>query len=246
MDPHPIQKSKEVRHFFHNIGTTLCLLEESTQWANRSELYIGLFKEAVLKDTRKANSLLVFWDYCAEQRAAITNMKAKKLFRIQGQNSHMASFREQGDIFNIFQYGWYEWVYARDGPKTFPHMAEVLGRCLGLAKNEGNGMTQWVLKINGQVVPRRYLCRLRPDELSSDIEIEKQAAFDAQIKIGHGESFTVPAKKHTPNPQDPWYEEDCPRTIPEADTMDEKGTPLSPNSISEKITVFRPHLQTLV
>ena len=45
--------------------------------------------------------------------------------------------------------------------------------------------------------------------------------------------------------EDPWDEEDCPRPIPEADTMDEKGTPLSPNSISEKITVFRPHIKPL-
>ena len=43
-NPHPSQKSKEVRQFCHKIGTTLRLLEESTQWANRSELYIGLFK----------------------------------------------------------------------------------------------------------------------------------------------------------------------------------------------------------
>ena len=43
-DPFPSQKSKEVRQGFHKIGTTLRLLEESTPWPNRSELYIGLFK----------------------------------------------------------------------------------------------------------------------------------------------------------------------------------------------------------
>ena len=37
------------------------------QWENRSELYIGLFKEEILKDTREANSPLMFWDYCAER-----------------------------------------------------------------------------------------------------------------------------------------------------------------------------------
>ena len=39
-DPHPSQKSKEFMQFCHQIGTTLRLLEESTQWANQSELYI--------------------------------------------------------------------------------------------------------------------------------------------------------------------------------------------------------------
>ena len=50
-EPHPSQKSKELRQFFHKIGTTLRLLEELTQWANRYELYIGLFKELIRKDT---------------------------------------------------------------------------------------------------------------------------------------------------------------------------------------------------
>ena len=42
----------------------------------------------------------------------------------------MATFGEQGDISNFYQFGWYEWVYAKDGSEPFPHMAEVLGLCL--------------------------------------------------------------------------------------------------------------------
>ena len=63
--------------------------------------------------------------------------------------------------------------------------------------------------------------------MSSDVEIKKQVDFYVQIKISRGKSFTVSAKYHTPNPQDPWDEEDRPILILEADTMDEKGTPLS-------------------
>ena len=58
------------------------MLEGSTQWANRAELYVGLFTEAVRKYMIQENSLLVFYDYCAERRAAITNMKAKALFQL--------------------------------------------------------------------------------------------------------------------------------------------------------------------
>ena len=83
-------------------------------------------------------------------------------------------------------------------------------------------MTQWVLKINGQDVPQRSLCWMRPDELSSDVEISKRASFDTQIKISHDDSFTVPEKQHTPNPKDLWDEEDHPVPIPEDDAMDEK------------------------
>ena len=60
VDPHKCQKSKEVRQFCHKIGTTLRVLEESTQHADRAELYIGLFKEAIRKDMREAHSPLIF------------------------------------------------------------------------------------------------------------------------------------------------------------------------------------------
>ena len=49
-DSHKCHKSKEVQQFCHKIGTTLRVIEGSTQWANRAELYVGLFKEAVRKD----------------------------------------------------------------------------------------------------------------------------------------------------------------------------------------------------
>ena len=40
-DPARDQKLREVVDFCHKIGTALCLLEESTQWANHAELCIG-------------------------------------------------------------------------------------------------------------------------------------------------------------------------------------------------------------
>ena len=104
-DSRKCHKSKEVKLFCHKIGTTLRVLEGSTQWANRAELYVGLFKEAVRKDMLEENSPLVFWDYCAERRALITNMTAKDLFQLRGQTLHFATFGEEGDISNICQFG---------------------------------------------------------------------------------------------------------------------------------------------
>ena len=49
-DSHKCNKSKEVKFFCHKIRTTLKILEGSTQWANKAELYVVLFKEAVRKD----------------------------------------------------------------------------------------------------------------------------------------------------------------------------------------------------
>jgi len=43
VDPSGEQTSKPICKFCNQVGTTLILLEESTQWVNRAELYIGLF-----------------------------------------------------------------------------------------------------------------------------------------------------------------------------------------------------------
>ena len=73
-------------------------------------------------------------------------MTSKELFQLQGQTPHFATFGEEGDISNICQFGWYEWVYFREATAKFPFPAHVLGRCLGPANNEVNEMTQWFLK----------------------------------------------------------------------------------------------------
>ena len=74
------EKSNEVRKFRHHIWTTLRYLEESTPWANLSEMYICLIKESIRKDMKSCNRPLVFWDYCSERRARINNLNAKNLF----------------------------------------------------------------------------------------------------------------------------------------------------------------------
>ncbi len=48
-DSHPTQKKHEVKDFCIQIGTTLCVLEAETQWANCAELYVGLLKEATCR-----------------------------------------------------------------------------------------------------------------------------------------------------------------------------------------------------
>lgn len=67
VDPSGEQTSRKVKKFCNQVGTSLRILGESTQWANRAELYVGLFKEAVRKDLRKTNCPLKLWDFCAER-----------------------------------------------------------------------------------------------------------------------------------------------------------------------------------
>ena len=114
VDPSGEQTSREVKKFCHQVGTSLRILEESTQWANRAELYIGLLKESIRKDIRKTNCPMRFWDYCAERRARIHNVTPRDLFQLSGNTPTTATFGNQGDISNICQFGWYDWCYLRE------------------------------------------------------------------------------------------------------------------------------------
>ena len=68
VDPSGDRSSNKVKKLYHQVGTSLRIIslriiEEPPKWANRANLYIGLFKEAIRKDMREANIPLVFWDY---------------------------------------------------------------------------------------------------------------------------------------------------------------------------------------
>ena len=88
-------------------------------------------------------------------------------------------------------------------------------------------MTQGVLKKNGQIVPRRKMRRLTPEEWSQEIEIKKRSEFNDTIKAQYGDSFSLPDKT-LKNPQDEYDTDDLPfdevsPSISEADITDDQG-----------------------
>ena len=89
------------------------------------------------------------WYYCADRRAAISNLIAKNLFQFKVQTPHSMPLGKPGDISNLCQFGWYRWCYFRQGKESFTDPVEDLGRCLGPSKNEGNEMYHSVLQMNG-------------------------------------------------------------------------------------------------
>ena len=157
------------------------MLERNTRWSNKAELYIGILKGAVRKDLKESNCPLAFWDYCIECKVRINDLTTKTMFSLQGSNAHTALIGEEGDISSLCQYAWYDWCYYREQSAMFPFNKEILGRVLGPASGEVNEMAQWILKANGNVVPRRLLRPLHVDELHSAVEIKKQETFDALI-----------------------------------------------------------------
>ena len=74
--------SKQVKKFCSQIGTSLRLLEDSTQWENWNELYIGIFKEAIYKDIRSTNFSMSIWEYCAKGCARIKIVPPKICYNL--------------------------------------------------------------------------------------------------------------------------------------------------------------------
>ena len=138
-----------------------------------------------------ANSPLPFWDYCLKRCAQIYNMTTCDKLKIRGTNPHTATLGVEGDISNLCQYSWYDWCYYRDHTAKFPHNQEVLGRVLGPACGKGDEIAQWVLKVNGNVVPRCSLHPLQTAEIYSDLEKKKRELFDKLIYERYGNSINV-------------------------------------------------------
>jgi hypothetical protein len=223
------QKSEEVKKFCHEIGTTLRVLEEGTPWANKAELYIGLIKAAVSKDMKESNCPLAFWDYCIERRARINNLTARNLFQLHGTNPHTALTGSEGDISSLTQFRWYDFCYYRENREKFPFNKEVLGRVLGPARGEGNEMAQWILKANGNVVPRRSPRPLTVAELNSETEQKKRSIFDTLIEKRWGTAISPPQQSKHDDDEDREFEEyadedESARVIPETeDSVDSRG-----------------------
>ena len=176
------QLSSGVKQFCNTMGTMLRALEEGTSWSNKAELYVKLMKEVVRKDMREADSPLPFWDYCLERRVWIYNLTARDHIKINGMMPHTATTGEEGDISNLCQYKWYDWCYYREHTAKFPHNQEVLGHVLGPARGEGNKMAQWVLKANGNVLPRCSLQPLQVSEMHRPSEVQKHKFLNHLIK----------------------------------------------------------------
>ena len=103
-------------------------------------------------------------------------------------------------------------------------------------------MTQWVLKQNGEIVPRRTMRSLTPEELSRDSEILKRLNFTEAIQLKYGDSLSLPKRKWRVKFKeeeddeyfDLFFDEVAP-LIPEADIVDNTGKPLNESSLTDQL-----------
>ena len=122
---------------------------------------------------------------------------AKDNFKLHGTTPYMTCFGDEGDISSLSQVRWYEWCYFWDQKANFPYNCKVLGRVLGPACGEGNEMSQWVLKTNGNVVPCHTVQSLCVAEAHSPMEAMKWKVFDALIERRWGTSISPQKSKRS-------------------------------------------------
>jgi len=107
-----------------------------------------------------------------------------------------ATLGEEEDISSLCRHGWYDWCYYREQSASTPMQNEMLGRVLGPTKNVADTMSQWILKANGRIVPRRTVRPLLPTELAetNHLEMERRRKFDEVIKQHYGDAQSLPEK----------------------------------------------------
>ena len=135
---------------------------------------------------------MVLWDFCAERRMRINNFTNRPLVQFQGQNTHLTTFGEEGDISNVFQLKWYEWDYAIYVDAKFPNQAQFLCQVLSPTKNDGNKMAQLCLKAIVKIVLRRSVFILTTAQLNNNEEILKRNVFTKCIRKRYGGSINFP------------------------------------------------------
>ena len=64
------------------------------------------------------------WFYASERRASVVTLAANNMFQLEGQNPYMATLGEMGGISNLYQFGWYEWVYFSQNIASFTYQKE--------------------------------------------------------------------------------------------------------------------------
>ena len=98
-------------------------------------------------------------------------------------------------------------------------------------------MVQWVLKSNGQIVPRQTMRKLTADKLVRESEVKKHADLTDAINKKYGDSLSLPDSS-IPKPKDAngtyylTFDEVAPK-VPDADIVDDKGTPIHPTSMED-------------
>ena len=109
----------------------------------------------------------------------------------------------------------------------FPHNHQKLGKALGLSRNAGSALSQWILTSTEDVMPIQTLRRLTNAEYNNESIKQRMSDFNTKVKHKLGDSLKAaviePIANSYPEYDDELYEglygEES-STLPDDDTFD--------------------------
>ena len=202
----------------------LVTTEPYSPWMQAAE---GCIKQTKLGSSRKmlkTGCPKALWDHCIELEALIRSHTALDIFGLEGQVPETLMSGQTGDISNLCEFEWFQWVMFYQPMEQYPESKLHVGRWLGPATDVGTAMTYKILLPTGGFVCRSTVRAWTPLEEADPVRMAERTSFMTQLNSAIGPACVLddfPANDLTPE-----FE-------PYADTHDEDGFEGTPDEIPE-------------
>ena len=154
-DNSQMQTSEAWRAILRKYNIAFGTTEPQHPWQNKCERRIQdvkSFTNRIMDHTKTPDFL---WNYCVNYVIYLLNHTSS---RVLGWKTPIEmAFGSTPDISALLQYAFYEPVYYYDHDQSFPHSQELRGRFLGMAENQGDALTYYVLTSSNTVIARSVL-----------------------------------------------------------------------------------------
>ena len=130
----------------------LVTTEPYSPWMQAVE---GCIKQTKLGSSRKilkSGCPRPLWDHCIELEALISSHAVLDIYGLQGQVPETVMSGQTGDISNLCEFEWFQWLMFFQPKETYPDNKMFIGRWIGPAIDVGTGMTYKILRPYGGYV----------------------------------------------------------------------------------------------
>ena len=184
------QTKGEFRRKLREAGCHPVQLEPYSQWGNAAESAIRELKRASSRSMIRSGSPKSLWCYNFELTARIRSCTALDIFSLDGEVPETKLKGHTADISNICEYDWYGFIMYSDNIAKYPDDRWKLGRYLGPAEDVGSAMCYWILRENGEVIPRSTIRGLTEEELLDPVQTAARNSFN-RITVKGGEMIVA-------------------------------------------------------
>jgi hypothetical protein len=106
----------------------------------------------------------VLWDFCLTLASVVRSSIAQNKCQLKSQVPETIMMGRTSDISHIYEFEWYEWIMYHED-KGYPKIKAKLGCYLGPTEpGIGSVMNNYVLQHYGEVVTKRTIRKLPPQE----------------------------------------------------------------------------------